>query len=237
MLQAEIFKLKKSRILFILFLTLVFMSFALSYWFQSYTGIEMLKFVYEIQLMFPLIIFMGIIGAYYITNEYQTGGFKRYISYGHRRSIIILTKSFVFSVLIIIMSSIMPLFTVLTNTYLNGFGDVSFLTVIRIILLSEFIYIGLTAMAVLVCLILKNPIITMGLFYAIYNVYVFFQVIASKIDFVKKIYDYTIFGQVQLALLTEISMNDTIQIIIVTSLTATFSIGLSIFVFRRMSVM
>ncbi|GIP23447.1 ABC transporter permease [Paenibacillus sp. J22TS3] len=240
LIRAELYKLKSSKILYIMVILLTLLSLAISYWFRTYSGQRMMLLVFEIQLMFPLIIVIGLLGASFISGEYKSGGFKKYIYFGHNRGRILLSKSIVYLLVILLLSVIMPLLTTLINSGLNGFGGTAQASagvmVFRTFALSLLVYVGVGAVAFLISMLFKNSLATIGVFFGLYNLYVILQAVAMKSEFFRIIYEKTILGQIAVASSPNITAYQIWQLIVVALLTIALSLLLSVYWFRRTEI-
>ncbi|RUT31743.1 hypothetical protein EJP77_10160 [Paenibacillus zeisoli] len=240
LIRAEVYKLKSSKVLYIVAGLLILLSLFISYWFRTYTGQRIMLLVFEIQLMFPLIIVIGLLGASFISNEYKSGGFKKYIYYGHNRRRILLSKSMVFTVVISLLSLIMPIVTTLINSGMNGFGESDGVSpgalIFRAFALSLLVYVGIASAAFFISMLFKNSLATLGIFFGLYNLYVILQGLAMNNETFRFIYQKTILGQIAVASAPQITAPQIWQLIIVALVTTGVFMYLSVFSFRRMEI-
>lgn len=238
LLKAELYKIRRHKSIYLMGAIMMLLSFPFSYWYRSHTMQETLAFTFEVQLLFPLIMVIGVMGAILITSEYVTGGFKRLVCVGHTRKNIVLAKTIVFALLTLVISLIMPFLAAITISILEGFSyaQVNWMFTLRVVLLVIVVNSGIAALAVLISLLFKNVIAALGLFYGIYNVYFILQGVSSQNKILDQLFQLTIFGQIRVATADTITSIELLKLLGVSFVTIMGSYAISIWLFRRTEI-
>jgi ABC-2 type transport system permease protein len=242
LLRVEFYKLKTSKIFWLMVLAGIGQGIAgplLTGILRTKTGVEM--FLFSIQLQ-QFLMYMPIIGifGYFVGSEFYTGSVKNLIAYGHRRRDIILAKSIAFYAGAVILSFIFPIVITLINTVLNGYGrtfDIqSLFFILRVSLLMTIIYVGMASIVILLAYLFRNAIAASAIFISLDTVCRFGQAMSLRSEMVKAIYGKTVFYQLNLATLEEITFSQGLNVTAISLITIMLSTAIAIIAFRRADI-
>jgi ABC-2 type transport system permease protein len=202
LLEIEFYKLKKSKAFYILILLSVAQSLVV--WIFNdklihHSGKETLSYMLYIQSSLGGNLFVGILSADFIGNEFTSGYIKNLICYGHRRRDVLIAKSIVYFLGSIIINFTCPVIFTLINTMKNGyysnFTFWEFINLLAIILTSIVIQIAICSISLLVIFLSKSPNINIGILIGVDFIFRAMSIVSIHVLSFRNIYDNFILSQ------------------------------------------
>ncbi|KGN00672.1 ABC transporter permease [Clostridium botulinum] len=241
LLKIEFYKLRYSKTLLGILLFCLFESILCTLLFSKILiGKVVFTRVLGTQLFLGWFVLISVFMAMYIGDEFSSGYIKNLISYGHKRHEIVIAKFIGTYVGIIIISLITPILITIINTFMNGYGEPfkvsSFIFSLRVTILMTFIYIGIGSIGIFMLFVSRNVIFSELAFVLIDPLNRIITLFDMKNPAIDRIYTNTIFGQVNIALLPNITLFQGLKVIIISLITISVSIGLSIYFFNKADI-
>lgn len=209
LIRVEFFKLRKNRSYWVLLIALAVLSMAypLLYYFDhrssgeaQFTGAVFLT-TFVASNAYLIKFGVAMLAGFFICNEYATGVMKTIASSGHTRGRLFIAKLCGFTGGAFLVSLAFPVVSTITVSGLAGFGHLpagstAFLLV-RIIGLTLLYAAAYAAIAALFAVVLTDSGKTIGASLAFFLLAdVALAGIGSKVPFMAKVYDYSIFKQI-----------------------------------------
>lgn len=223
LLKAEVYKLIKNK----LFLGMMVYLFLIAFFLPllSLRDIScisgkyvLLRFSSNFSKMFFLV---TLVYSMTIINEFYTGYIKDAITFGHNKKSIIFSKMFGFLLGSVILNVWYIFTTTMVAIYVNGYGvpidraEISY--ILRTFFFEVLVIIGMSSITFLVAVVTKKIHLTAFLMIAIYTAMEFI----GGVDHEKiyQMYQYTIYGQRNLAFLQSLNPMQMLRLCVVSILT------------------
>lgn len=242
LLKAEFHKLKTCKTFHLILSLMVIASIAIPIYSTNLrikSGKEILLLELAQQQFLFLIIVIGIFSCF-ITEDFNSGVIKNLISYGHKRSNIVISKSISYYTGVVIISFIHPIFLTIINTVMNGYGEVftlnSFLLVLRVALLMILIYTAMASIAILIAFISRNMTVTMVIYMLLDFIVRLGKGLSMKKEAVRVVYEKTIFAQPEIAVINNITFSQLLQVVAISLGTILFSTIIAVYVFKKVDI-
>lgn len=238
LLKADLYKLRKSGLIYWMSIYLIVLAFLLPIMLGEFNinGKEALSFSLKFTGLF--IIPMAMIFGISITKDFSSGYIKDVVVYGHSRAKIFLSNCIVFSIGVLILSLIFPITFTIINTLKNGYGEAfnsnTIMYMLRIVLLMVLVIFAMGCFAGFLAFIARSNAVLI-LFIVIVNS--ISQIGATTTnETIKIIFEYSIFYQLNLISIENISSNEIFQVVIASTITIFLSITIGILIFKKLDI-
>lgn len=245
----ELFKLRKNRSFWTLLIALVVLSLAypLMYYFDhhssgepQFTGAEFLV-TFIASNTYAIKFGVAVLAGFFISNEYTIGIMKTIASSGNTRGRLYAAKLTGFTVGVMLISLVFPIVSTMAVTLLSGFGHLPVESteffIPRVLGMTLLYTAAYAAIGALLAVILTDSGKTIGfsmIFFMMIDIVL--AGIGSKVEFIGKVYDYSIFKLIGDIGKPSIDNGDLPALLLVPLLTIALCAMLGVLVFRRKDI-
>ncbi len=241
LLKSEFYKLKAMRAFFIVLLIPVIQAVGFCYFTPNATGSQSLENSLSSQEFMVLYLLMGVFASMIMAHDFQVGGIRSLISFGHSRMQIIYSKMIVYYVSIILLSFLFPLMGTIINTAGNGYGmvmDGGAITDLFVrLLLFALIYVAESSIFIVIAFITRNSnvVITSAGVMMVLNL-VLNMYVGKKQSLIGDIYKSTPYYQATHLFTAHMTLETILSIVVVCVSTVVLCILVTGLAFNRMDV-
>ncbi|NMM63452.1 ABC transporter permease subunit [Clostridium sp. P21] len=243
LIKVELNKLKTSKTLYLcVFLNLLqsILVYTFSDKLQLMGGKESLFYLLGIQGALALNILIGIFVSDHIVIEFTSGYIKNFISYGHKRINIFVSKIIACYVGTMIITFMPPLIISGINSKINGYGEVfcfnSLIFLLKTILIMIIIYISIASVFVLIAFVCKNINISIIIVVGLDFMNRIFEIMSVQKPSLRWIAGKFIFGQSTIMLSDKVTRGEILQAVIMGIVTIIITTLVGIYVFKNSDI-
>lgn len=249
LITCELFKLRKNKSFWTLLVALALLSLAypLMYYFDhqssgepQFTGAEFL-FTFISSNTYAIKFGVAVLAGFFISNEYAIGIMKTIASSGNTRGRLYTAKLTGFTFGVMLISLVFPIVSTVTVTLLSGFGQLPEGTaeffIPRVLGMTLLYTAAYAAIGALIAVILTDSGKTIGfsmIFFMMIDIVL--AGIGSKVEFIGKVYDYSIFKLIGDIGKPSIDNGDLPAMLLMPLLTIALCAMLGVLVFRRKDI-
>ena len=243
LIKIELYKLKTSKIFYLLLGVSMLQSVVVYLYSQTFTkltGLKSIDFMIGMQTGLAQYILMGVLASDYIVTEFSSGYIKNLVSYGHSRKNIFISKSITYYMAVLLMSFLPVAVMTIINTTANGLGAAnSTNTIIYILnnmLLIAFVYIAISSTCILVAFTTKNVNATIVITFMLDMFNRVLNVMSVQIKGTAPIYQLSVFSAPGVILMDNVSKATVLHMMMLALFTLIVAITLSLYLFCKRDI-